>query len=321
MVQRNKTSTRTVFPAFAVAIRYSHSLLVGFLIPVLAAPAMGQGSTPAWPSRLRNDLGRLGHVEWLLREAAGNACPRQGADAGIVFDDRRAYDKRDWPLLETALDMHGLPVVAGTAPGGPADLAGLRNGDEVVAIGDSPVELIIERRKAGALAADALLAEIADAPPGNDLRIAVRRKGVPLALTMRPVIHCAIRLVLFTDRGVEAHSDSSNVAISTGMLAFARNDDELALAAGHELAHVINGDRRGGGLAARRRMEDAADELGLRLMECGGFARARGLSLFQRLGKNDWLGFLRAPTHRSWSDRVARLRAMPAGPRCPVGKA
>ncbi|MES2302995.1 MAG: M48 family metallopeptidase [Pseudomonadota bacterium] len=281
---------------------------------------MAQQAAPDWPLRLRADLARVAALEWRLRDAAGNSCPARISDAGLAIDDRRAYARRDWPLLQSSAGLGELPVVVGVATGGPAERAGLRPGDELVSINSEAVDAVVARRGAGALAADALLDEIGAAQAGSDVAVEVRRGGVSMTLSLQPVRHCAIRLVLFTDRGVDAHSDTRNVAMSTGMLAFARTDDELALAAGHEFAHVINGDRRGGGMAKRRNMEDAADERGFRLMGCAGFDAARGLTLFERLGANDWLGFLRAPTHRSWKDRIARLRALPEAGPCPATK-
>ena len=295
-------------------------IALGLVAVSVVAPAFASSGSADWPIRLNADLARLGAVELRLREAAGSSCPSLASDAGLVIDDRRAYRQSDWPLLATALGMGDLPVVAGVAPGSPADRAGLRAGDEIAAIGGRSPDAIIAEHKAGALAADALLDQISAAEAGSDLIIEVRRAGQSHSFTLRPIKHCAARLVLFTDRSVEAHSDSRNVAISTGMLGFARTDDELALAAGHELAHVINGDRRGGGMSARRRMEDAADELGFQLAQCAGYEPAKALALFERLGAKDWLGFLRAPTHRSWSDRVARLRALPDPLDCPIVK-
>ncbi|ABD27654.1 peptidase M48, Ste24p [Novosphingobium aromaticivorans DSM 12444] len=280
---------------------------------------MAVGQEASWPIRLRQDMTRVIQVEWRLRSAAGSSCERQATDAGVLFDDRRAYGTRDWPLLQDVLGMDEAPVVAAVATGGPADTAGLRAGDEVLSIGGVPAEDIAAARKAGNLVAEALLAEIAERPAGVPLAVEVRRGGgAPLRLQLSPVRHCAARLVLVTDRGVDAYSDQSNVALTTGLVTFARTDDELALAAGHELAHIINGDRKGGGISARRRMEDLADERGLRLLQCAGYDRASALGLFERLGSRDWLGFLRAPTHRSFAKRVERLRQTAPSGICPV---
>nr|WP_214652284.1 M48 family metallopeptidase [Novosphingobium jiangmenense] len=275
----------------------------------------------AWPIRLRQDMARVMQQEWQLRQAAGSLCPTSARDSGVLFDDRRAYAANDWPLLARTLGMGARPVVAAIAAGGPADRAGLQPGDEVVAIAGQMVEAIATRRKAGALVGEALLDEIAEAPGDQPIAFDVLRAGKPLHIQVRPVRHCAARLVLVTDRGVDAHSDARNVAISTGLVTFARSDDEIALAAGHELAHIILRHRKGGGISARRSMEDDADSLGLRLMHCAGYDATKGLGLFQRLGKGDWLGFLRAPTHRSFAKRVARLQAEVPGLTCPVSAA
>ncbi|CAH0497920.1 Beta-barrel assembly-enhancing protease [Novosphingobium sp. CECT 9465] len=293
------------------------------VVPVLLAvppAAMAQESAPQWPRLLRQDLARVARIEWRLRKAAGNSCPVNAADAGLIIDDRRSYQKRDWPLLERTLGMREYPVIVGIAPGSPASLAGLREGDEVLSLANISVETIEKQRKPESLVADALLETIAQAIPDSEFSVVVRRNGVTIPATLRPVRHCAARIVLATDRSIDAHSDDRNIAISTGMVAFARTDDELALVVGHELAHVINRDRRGSGISARRTMEDRADELGLRLMVCAGYDRDLGIALFARLDKRDWLGFLRAPTHRSWPARIARLRALPDHSGCPIAK-
>lgn len=286
--------------------------------PVSTFAAPGQDQPQVWPVRLKQDMVRLGLIEWRLRTATGDACSTFAADVGLIIDDRRAYDRKDWPLLAKTVGLRDDPMVSGVIAGGPAARAGVRAGDEILAIGGQSVAAIIERRKAGPLVAEALIEEIAESGGALPIAIAVRRNGETLQFRVEPAHHCAARLVLVTDGGVDAHSDSRNVAISTGLIAFARNDDEIALAAGHEMAHIMLRHRKGGGIAARRKMEDDADSLGLRLIRCAGYDGEKALGLFQRLGSGDWLGFLRAPTHRSFGKRVARLKTELAGAACPV---
>lgn len=271
-----------------------------------------------WPVRLHRDMVRVLAAEWRLREAAGGLCPASAADIGILFDDRRAYAMRDWALLQRTVGLAERPRVVAVAPGGPADAAGIIAGDEIDSIGGQAVAAIAARRKAGGLVAEALLDEIAAYGADRPLVVGIRRNGAVLTIPVRPVLHCSARLVLVTNTAVDAYSDKHNVAITTGLVTFARNDDELALAAGHELAHIIHRDRKGGGIALRRRMEDAADLLGLGLLLCAGFQPERGIALFERLGKRDWLGFLRAPTHRSFAKRVERLQGAQTRLSCPV---
>lgn len=292
------------------------ALALSTAIPVSA----GETSDEAvlWPTRLRADMARVAQVEWRLRDAASGLCPGVAADIGVVFDDRRAYRKADWPVLASTLGLADRPVVAALVPGGPAERAGLVVGDEIEAVGGFSVDAIAERRKAGPLVAEALLEEIATTSPERLIEITVRRQGTNLAVTILPKRHCAARLVLEVDRSIDAHSDARNVSISAGLVTLAQNDDELAMVAGHELAHIIHRDRRGGGISKRRRMEDAADSLGIGLIHCAGYNAAAGSVLLDRLRKRDWLGFLRAPTHRSFSKRVERLQAEIPGLTCPA---
>lgn len=287
--------------------RRFHVAMLGW--GALIAGASAQAQDIPWPVRLRQDMDRVTQVEWRLRQAAGALCPSAAADVGVMFDDRRAYRKEDWPLLASTVALGDRPVVVAVAAGGAAAMAGLAVGDEIEAIGGKPVAEIAARRKAGALVGEALLEEIAATPQGRSIAFAIRRGGATMTRTVHPAQHCAARLVLEANRAVDAHSDVRNVSISTGLATLARSDDELALAAGHELAHIVHRDRKGGGIGLRRRMEDAADSLGLQLIHCAGYDASRGIVLFQRLHKRDWLGFLRAPTHRSFGKRVERLKA------------
>ncbi|MCX7284567.1 MAG: M48 family metallopeptidase [Novosphingobium sp.] len=292
---------------------------------VIAAILAGLGGLPAvvhaeeapWPVRLRQDMARVQQVEWRLRQAADGLCPRTAADIGVALDDRRAYARTDWPLLAQVLGMADRPVVAALTPDGPAAQAGILPGDAIEAIAGEPVEVIIARRRPGPLVADALLEEIAATPPGDPLALSVRRGSITKDIFVIPARHCAARLVLETDRSVDAHSDARNVSISTGLVTLARNDDELAMAAAHELAHIIHGDHKGGGIGKRRRMEDAADSLGLQLLHCARYDAARGIGLFERLRARDWLGFLSAPTHRSFAKRLERLDSEIPSLACP----
>lgn len=296
----------------------AHAALCAVAILIVAATSGALAQEAPWPVRLHRDMARVLAAEWRLREAAGGLCPASAADIGILFDDRRAYAKPDWPLLQSTVNLGERPRVVAVAPGSPAHTAGIVAGDEVESIDGLTVDAIATRRKAGALVAEALLAEIAEHTADQPLVVGVRRNGLVQVIPVRPVLHCSARLVLVTNPAVDAYSDRHNVAITTGLVTFARSDDELALAAGHELAHIIHRDRKGGGIALRRRMEDAADLVGLGLLHCAGYQAGTGIALFQRLGKRDWLGFLRAPTHRSFAKRVERLQDAQARLSCPV---
>jgi predicted Zn-dependent protease len=99
---------------------------------------------------------------------------------------------------------------------------------------------------------------------------------------------------------VNAFATGHSVAMTTAMLSFVRNDDELAIVLGHELAHRILGHppmRTEDGLLAAFgikagdlwRREAEADRLGLRLAAAAGYDLDAAIPFWRRyLGKYDW---------------------------------
>lgn len=274
----------------------------------LAAPAE---TVPAWPRELRRDLDRLGQMEWRMRAATGDRCPTLAADAGLTFDDRRAYSKDSWPLLAQPLQLGPGPVIAAVADGGPAAQAGIRAGDTVTAIAGKPVEAIVANGSNESLAADSLADFVAGQTPETPFVMSLRRGERTFDVNVTPARHCAARFILSVDNTVEAHSDGRNIAVSTGSMQFVASDDELAWLTGHELGHVVLRHGKPHNLTERRAMEDAADLVGTQLIRCAGYAPDKAAMFWDRYGKGDVLGFLRSPTHRSPRARAIRIREAP----------
>jgi len=97
---------------------------------------------------------------------------------------------------------------------------------------------------------------------------------------------------------------------------FTRNEDELALIAGHELAHVIAGTPKRSGLFGRRVIEDKADLFGAELAQCAGYDVVRGIKFWSRYHKYEVRKKLNFQTHRSAQSREDRLREAAPSLRC-----
>lgn len=286
------------------------------LVAVFASSlAMAKVENDEWPVRLRQDLGRLSTIEWKLRSAAGGACPTAGSDFGLGIDDRRDYLAKDWPLLARSVGLADKPVIAAVVGNSPGDRAGLRIGDAIISINGVSAENLARVDYAGP-ASEAVLGHLAGLPAGSPAAIIIRRDDAYLAFTVTPTSHCAVHFVLKTSESIDAYSDTANLAVTTGLLAFARTDDELALVAGHELAHILLRHSKSAGLRQRRKMEDDADLEGARLAFCAGYDVAAATAFFDRYAEKDFLSFLRAPTHRSFRQRAKRIRAASGDLRC-----
>ncbi|MBH0114339.1 M48 family metalloprotease [Novosphingobium sp. YJ-S2-02] len=228
-----------------------------------------------------------------------------------------AYAPGDREAVKQLLGMTDLPQVAAVARGSPATLAGVRAGDTIVSINAVSTKQLIEESDEPSLFADELEQHLRVLPSDSPIELVLEREGHDITVTITPEAACAPRYILKTDKGIAAFTDGANIAVSSRLIDFAQNDDEIALVAGHELAHVVYGDDEASGLGQRRFWEDRADLLGLRIAHCAGYDVDKGLAYWTRRDAKDWLRLFRDPTHRSRGARVKRMREELASLSCP----
>jgi predicted Zn-dependent protease len=76
------------------------------------------------------------------------------------------------------------------------------------------------------------------------LRVTFKRDGEDRTAEIKPVIGCAIPVVLEINPKTNAYTDYTKIVIYSSMLRLSRTDDQLATVVGHELAHVNMGHYR-----------------------------------------------------------------------------
>lgn len=287
-----------------------------FIIVCSPTPGWAAGAEP-WPLVLRSQIEQLTRVGYRLGIEAAPLCPSTAAGTGLSLDYIKAYDSKDRNAIAALLGMSDAPQVVSIAPGSPADIAGIKPGDDLVLINKAPV-LSLQRADADvSLLADDLEQYLAAMPLTNVITLGLRRNGQFREAQLMPQPVCATRFILKTGLGISAFSDGANVAISSKLIAFTKNDDELALVAAHEVGHIINGDGEASSLRERRKMEDRADVLGAQLAHCAGYNAETGLQFWLRRDAEDWLRLLRDPSHRSRSSRVKLMRQRGVTSTCP----
>lgn len=301
-----------------MALRASALVLLSSIAgPAVAAIEDGP-PPPPWPVQLRQDMGRLSNVVWRLRLAAGETCPRSSGQTGITIDHIGAYNPGDRAALQILFAMGESPQIAAVAQGSPAAQAGLQVGDLLLAIDGRPAAQVVAEAPDSALVSQEVERAL-ERPAGSDaLTLLIERAGKVAEYKVVPWFVCAAVFVIRTDMGIEAYSGDGQVAISTGVIRFARTDDELALVVGHELAHVIARDDRAKSVSSRRHMEDRADLVGAALLTCAGYDEAKAIEYRLRYDRGDWLRWFRAPTHRNPQERVRRVLASQGSTACPI---
>jgi len=139
------------------------------------------------------------------------------------------------PFARAGRKVYGLGHLAKIVQVPPRSAAwagGLRDGDEILAIGgeNSPekagkVEAWIKKRL------EEMSAE------GTPIPFTVKREDETVSVEVTPVPVCDYPFHVVQDDAVNATADSETMEVYTGMIRFVENDDELALILGHELAH------------------------------------------------------------------------------------
>ncbi|MFL6858136.1 MAG: M48 family metalloprotease [Allosphingosinicella sp.] len=263
--------------------------------PPAAPPVAAAASAPA--STLRDEDLRVGEVAWRMAVAAAAICPRTEPRAGFLFHHLAEYLPRDRATMVAAYGLDRGPGVLAVLAGSPAARAGLAAGDVLLAANG-------DRFAAGARIAEAggdkwrPLAEASEALfdaklSAGPVDLLVLRAGREFHLTLGSVRVCAARARLARSTQVNAFHTGRYVVTTTALLAYLRNDDELALVLGHEMAHSILGHPVmsegqgvlagfGIGAGAIWQREAEADRFGLRLMAAAGYDLDAAIPFWRR---------------------------------------
>ena len=239
--------------------------------------------------RLRQQDGRVADVSFRLNVANLDLCADKALLPGMMLQHALQYGEDIRPVAIRHFGLTGRPSVLTVAAGGPADRAGIKVGDSLVAIdGDSFADAgdLLDRKAATydqTLRARALLDRaLAD----GAATLTVERAGQRLSVKIIPVAGCAYEAQLLPSEDLNASADGQRVFITTAMVRYLGTDDQLAVVLAHELGHNVMKHRAritGGGPAAAvlgnagttrvglMTVEREADYVGLYLMARAGY--------------------------------------------------
>lgn len=285
-------------------LNFSHILSLAAIF----LPAQTAHAASSWPQALQEELARANAVEWRLGQAANSTCPGHSAGFGWAIDHLGAYAESDRSFVQSATGLGRLPRIIAIAKGSPAELANFHVNDEIRSINGVNLDQIFPDLTDDSLIADRFVALVAQLPLDRPSNVGIVRDGQNLSLSVLPISTCSARIYLKIKNGIDAYSDAEGIALSTGFMQFTKNDDEVALIAGHELAHIVLGDELARDKIRGKNKEDAADKLGAHLALCAGYNPALALDYWRRFDKHDWIGMFRSWDHRSAKSRLKMLQ-------------
>ena len=169
------------------------------------------------------EQGRLDDIGFKLFSANAELCPAKRTRFGMTFVDASLMTGSYRDAAIRAFGTGDGLVVTHVAAGGPADLAGVRRGDQIVALNGSAAQ-------SGPQVMDIL-------SKGGRQTFVLRRAGQQLTVAIDSVVTCAYEVVLADGQELNAYADGQKIFVTRAMLRLAGSDPELALVVAHELAH------------------------------------------------------------------------------------
>jgi len=183
-------------------------------------------------------LARIDNVAFRIRVANRQFCRTVAAQIGLRAATVRSLPKEYRYQVGEALNIDlTVPAVIAVADRSPAFTAGIKRGDQVLALDGKPVPPENAQHW------------IDDYLKGNGMTpvtVNLRRGGADMALTVSPVMGCAMPIQIGSKDAAKSRakgaakerSTSDKLVISSAAVALAKTDDQLAIVIGHELAHA-----------------------------------------------------------------------------------
>jgi Zn-dependent protease with chaperone function len=291
-----------------------------FLLAALAAvPAAAQADRGDELLALRAQDARVATIGHRLATANRDLCGASGWQAGIVLHDLATYGGDYYEPARRVFGLGDGPSVLALAAGGPAERAGLRADDRILAL-DGQALATPPRGRLSAAVAERLWQALDAAFADGAAELRVARAGAETAIRVEAERGCPTRFQQVPGAGLRAEANGIYVEITSALVAYAADEDELAAVLAHEFAHNLLEHRRrldeanvrrgllryfGRNARLFRETEAEADRISVHLMEAAGYdidAAARFWRRFGPRGLN-----LGDTTHPPWRRRLAAL--------------
>ena len=227
-------------------------------------------------ARLNAYQARVMNTSYRLRQAGAPLCgdgvaPLLGAAIARRFEMTGTHARKQ--DVEDALGLGDRVKLIALVEGGPADRAGLRAGDEILEIDGT-----------GARKSSFVLQALRESESGDPV-ILVARDGTEREVALPRVEGCdpGAFVRIASSANVVPHRGARDLLVSTGMVRFARDEDELAIAIAHQIGHFVQGSVR----IPIPEHEVEADRIGLFIAARAGFDVSKAPAFWDRLAADE----------------------------------
>jgi beta-barrel assembly-enhancing protease len=250
------------------------------ILPLFSLPFLLAAADPALVALQAVDS-RVLTIAYRLKMASAELCTDRVADMGMKLHKASDYGGASRARAVATFGLSGeTPSVLALAHNGPALRAGVRVNDQVVQM------------------------------TGTNIRI--KRGGQLYDYPINAPLTCTVDVYVVPGKKLNARADDATVNMTTGLIAFAGNDDAIATALAHEMAHSILNhqaqlDRSGRGRKAVRATEVEADYWGTYLLARAGYDLDRAMDFWARYEDKTNKGLLADGTHPGKKERLSAV--------------
>jgi hypothetical protein len=289
-----------------------------------AAPQSAGPAPRGWDNTLaglRAADQRVADVAYRIVTANVALCPDVKPQTGLVLQSALEYRPRLRADVEAAFHIDDRAAIEAVADGSPAAAAGLQRDDILIAVNGRllptpapPPASGPDDRPTSLAPVESALAAIDAALAAGPARVRVQRGAAQLEATLASQPGCAYDARVLPGPSRDASADGLSVFISVGLVDYAKSDDMLALALGHEFAHdllrhhhQLDESGRSSPPSAYRLAEQQADYVGLYLTARAGYDISQAPDFWRQLPSK--FGDIRwAPSHRERAVSLAATR-------------
>lgn len=277
---------------------------------------------PPQPPTLAAQELRVATIGLRLATANAGECAAPQPLTGMLLHDIASYAPAERERAARVFELTSGFGVRAIVQGGPADIAGIRAGDEIVALDQQDLASFapdLIGSAASAARSESFSAKLTAALAAGPATLTLLRSQRQVTLTLRGVSGCGGKFSVTPDRSLAAWSDGDYVAITSNMITLASDDGELAFVLAHEMAHNMLRHAQlaqrqsallanlGVGAGKIRASERAADALGVQIIMRAGFAPAAAESVLRKLDGARKIGG--SFTHPGLANRIATIRS------------
>jgi Zn-dependent protease with chaperone function len=291
-------------------------------LALLASAAQAQAAPGPADSLLALRLldQRVATIGDRLAIANASLCRQQQHQHGLAIHDLSQYPRAARVAVVSAFGLDRGPAILALAEGGAAARAGLQLDDVLITIDGSALPRPVPGVHDSFAPTERMIRALEAAFADGVAEIEVRRGKAVRQVRVQAPAGCASRFQVVPSDKRAAKADGRYVQLTSALVAFTRDDDELAALVAHELSHNI--------LQHRARLNEAgvdpdspvrsprdaqllqltefeADRLAIHLMARAGYDPDAAVRLWTRQSREQQRP--RSGSHPSWAARILAM--------------